>query len=102
MPQKLSLTYTLRPIRNIYFIEPSFPIGLWNPRDFYFGVTNEWSAPQKTIPRELTSDILGVINVNTNEKRAYGERLWANKKPIPGNSSCRWCMCGRRAPTICP
>jgi hypothetical protein len=33
-----------------------------------------WSAPLKTIPRELTSDTLGVINVNTNEKRVYGER----------------------------
>jgi hypothetical protein len=35
------------------------------------------------------------------ETRVYGERLWASKKPLPGNASYTWCMCERREPTLC-
>jgi hypothetical protein len=51
------------------------------------GEIRVWNAPKKTIPRNLTGDTLMSSTGTTKEKREYGERLWANKRPIRWNSS---------------
>lgn len=40
--------------------------------------------------------------MNKGEKRAYGERVWASKQPLPGNSRCKWGIYWQKGSTLCP
>jgi hypothetical protein len=60
-----------------------------------------WNAPKRPIPRKLTGNTLVLSTGTGDKKREYGERLWESKRPIRGNSSCKWFIYWRREPTIC-